>query len=354
MRGHDEQQEGAFSYRMPEERIPQNHPLRRIRVLADAALRQMDLYFAALYARQGRPSIAPERLLRALLLQVLYGIRSERLLMEQLEYNLLFRWFVGVGMDEAVWNVTVFTKNRDRLIAGEIAARFFEAVTAILAQEGLLSDEHFTVDGTLIEAWASRRSFVEKKDKPKRGSGARGRKLLRDTHESTTDADARLYCKSKTGQIKPSYLGHVVTENRQGLVVGACVTQSGSAAEREAALSMLEGMRRGVEASVGADKAYQWEDFISGLRERHIAPHVAEHVETKNWPNFLTQQEREHPGFAISQRKRKLVEKVFGWLKGAAGLRQTKFRGLRRVQWTFQLATAAYNLRRAVSLLPAR
>jgi len=354
MRGHDEQQESAFSYRMAEQRIPQNHPLRQIRVLADAALRQLDLHFTALYARQGRPSIAPERLLRALLLQVLYGIRSERLLMEEMEYNLLFRWFVGLGMDEAVWDVTVFTKNRDRLIAGEIAARFFEAVVAILGQQGLLSDEHFTVDGTLIEAWASRRSFVEKKDKPKRGSGAGGRKLLRDTHESTTDADARLYRKNNSGEIKPSYLGHVVTENRQGLVVGACVTRSGNAAEREAGLSMLDRIRLGAEATVGADKAYQWEDFVSGLRERHIAPHVAEHVESKSWPNFLSEQERQHPGFAISQAKRKLVEKVFGWLKSAAGLRQSKFRGLRRVQWMFQLATAAYNLRRAVSLLPAR
>jgi len=339
---------------MPEQRIPQDHPLRRIRGLADAALRQLDLYFTALYARNGRPSIAPERLLRGLLLQFLYSIRSERLLMEQLEYNLLFRWFVGLGMDEAVWDVTVFTKNRDRLIAGEIAGRFFQAVVAILGQQGLLSDEHFTVDGTMIEAWASRRSFVEKKDPPQRGTGARGRKLLRDTHESTTDAEARLYCKSQHGEAKPSYLGHVVTENRQGWVIAACVTQASGAAEREAGLRMLDGLQYGRGATLGADKAYQWEDFIHGLRARHLVPHVAEHQATKNWPNFLTREEREHPGFATSQNKRKLVEKVFGWLKGSAGLWQTKFRGLRRVQWMFQLATAAYNLRRAASLVPAR
>ena len=354
MRGHDEQQEDAFSYVMPEQRIPQDHPLRRIRKLTDAALEPLDLYFAALYARNGRPSIPPEKLLRALLVQVLYGIRSERLLMEQLQYNLLFRWFVGLSMDDAVWDVTVFTKNRDRLIAGDIAGRFFQAVVAILQQEGWLSDEHFTVDGTLIEAWASRRSFVEKKDPPQRGTGARGRKLLRDTHESQTDPEARLYCKSQQGEAQPSYLGHVLTENRQGLVVAVCATQSGHRAEREAGLRMLDDIEYGPEATLGGDRAYQWEDFIDGLRARQIAPHVAEHVATKHWPNFLTESERQHPGFGVSQKKRKLVEKVFAWLKGAAGLWQTKFRGLRRVEWMFQLATAAYNLRRAATLLSAR
>src|SRR6266705_2223346 len=222
MRGHDEQQGGMFSYISPEKRVPQDHPLRRIRGMTDAALQAMSPLFAQLYSRIGRPSIAPEKLLRALLLQAFYSVRSERLLMEQLDYNLLFRWFVGMNVDDAVWDVTVFTKNRDRLLEGEIAKVFFDQVLAQAAQQGLLSDEHFTVDGTLIEAWANRRSFHPKDDPPKRGSGHRGQKLLRDTHESRTDPEARLYKKSTAGEAKPSYLGHLVMENRQGLVRKSC------------------------------------------------------------------------------------------------------------------------------------
>jgi len=358
MRGHDEHQEGMFSYISPEKRVPVEHPLRRIRAMVDAALKEMSPRFAALYPEYGRPSIAPEKLLRALLLQMLYSVRSERLLMEQMGYNLLFRWFVGLNVDEEVWDVTVFTKNRERLLKGEISEIFFEQVVKQARGQGLLSDEHFTVDGTLIEAWANRRSFREKNEPPKKGSGARGRKLLRDTHESGTDAEARLFKKSAAGQAKPSYLGHVLTENRNGLVVSACVSESGTRAEREAALEMMKRMRPGEERkaaiTLGADKAYQEEKFIKGLRALQVAPHVAEYrKESRQWPNWLTREEREHPGYEISQRKRKLVEEVFGWLKSVAAMRQTKFRGRRRVDWVFRLAAASYNLVRMLKLLPA-
>lgn len=366
MRGHDEQQEGMFSYVSPEKRVPQDHPLRGLRAMVDAALKGMSPQFAVLYSRYGRPSIAPEKLLRALLLQMFYSVRSERLLMEQLGYNLLFRWFVGLNMDDEVWDVTVFTKNRERLLAGEIADEFFEQVVQQARTAGLLSDEHFTVDGTLIEAWANRRSFHPKDDPPTKGTGARGRKLLRDTHESSTDPESRLFKKSAAGQAKPSYLGHLMTENRNGLVVGAQVTESGTRAEREAAMAMLQELlattksggeraeREKKAVTLGADKSYQEEKFISGLRRLGVIPHVAEYQkESPQWPNQLTTEEREHPGFVSSQKKRKLVEKVFGWLKTVAALRQTKFRGRRRVDWIFRLAAAAYNLVRMAKLIPA-
>jgi len=351
MRGHDEQQGAVFSYVNAERRIAAEHPLRRIRRMTDAALRELSGEFDRLYAAGGRPSIAPEKLLRALLLQVLYGRRSERMLMEEMEYNLLFRWLVGLEMDDAVWDVTVFTKNRERLIAGEISQKFLQAV---LRQAGdLLSDEHFTVDGTLLEAWASRRSFEKKPDPPERGTGARGRKLLRDTHESKTDPEARLFRRSQAAESRPSYLGHVLTENRHGLVVAACVTQSSSRAEREAALAMLDGLqRRAPSISLGADKGYQEEHFIAGLRQRAVIPHVAEYaVESKQWPNWLRPEERNAAGFGQSQRQRKRVEQVFGWLKQVAGMRQTRFRGRRRVDWVFRLAAAALNLVRMQRLL---
>src|SRR6267142_2123324 len=231
MRGHDEQQESMFSYISLEKRVPLDHPLRRVREMTDRALRDLSPKFSEMYSRYGRPSIAPEKLLRALLLQMLFSVRSERRLMEELSYNLLYRWFVGWSMDEEVWDVTVFTKNRERLLEGEIAQEFFEAVLRQAEEQELLSDEHFTVDGTLIEAWASRRSFEEKKDPPQRGTGARGRKLLRDTHESKTDPEARLYKKSPAGEIKPNYLGHVVTENKNGLIMESCLTEAGKKAE---------------------------------------------------------------------------------------------------------------------------
>ena len=244
-----------FSYVSAEQRIAADHPLRPIRAMTDGALRELSAEFEALYAAGGRPSIAPERLLRALLLQVLYSRRSERLLMEEMNYNLLFRWFVGLEMDDEVWDVTVFTKNRERLIAGAVAQKFFTAVVEQARGAGLLSDEHFTVDGTLIEAWASRRSFEKKPDPPQRGTGARGRKLLRDTHASKTDPEARLFRRSQAAESRPSYLGHVLTENRKGLVVAVCVTQSSTKAEREAGLAMLEQVSDGKrKITLGADK----------------------------------------------------------------------------------------------------
>ena len=364
MRGHDEHQEGMFSYISPEKRVPVDHPLRRVRAMTDAALREMSPKFGAMYSHYGRPSIAPEKLLRALLLQALYSVRSERLLMEELNYNLLFRWFVGLNVDDEVWDVTVFTKNRERLLEGNIAEAFFEQVLAQADGRGLLSDEHFTVDGTLIEAWANRRSFHEKKEPPERGSGYRGQKLLRDTHESGTDPEARLYKKSTAGEAKPSYLGHLVMENRNGLVMKSCVTFSGTREEREAALGMLtrivserQGKRKPGEefgpVTVGGDKGYQEEEFIQGLRELQVIPHIAEYETNAQWPNWLTASEREHSGFAVSQAKRKLIETLFGWIKFVAGLRKTKFRGRRRVDWMFTFAATASNLIRLAKLIPA-
>jgi transposase len=340
-----------FSYVTMEQRIPADHPIRAIRVVVDEVLGQMDGTFSAMYAKRGRPSIAPERLLRAQLLMVLYSITSERRLMEQLNYNLLFRWFVGLEMDDAVWDATVFSKNRERLIEADVSQQLLLAVVEQARAKQLLSEEHFTVDGTLIQAWASRRSFHEKPDPPDRGTGARGRKLLRDTHESTTDEEARLYRKSSSGAVVPSYLGHVITENRNGLVVAAMATQAGNAEERRAALQLLKRLRRGKAMTLGADKSYQEEGFVRGLRAERVAPHVAEYAPNPKWVNWLTEQERSDAGFAVSQRKRKLVEKVFGWMKQGR-LRQVKVRGLRRVDWLFQLAAAAHNLLRMTRLVP--
>lgn len=353
MRGNDEQQSAVFSYVNAEQRIAADHPLRRIRTITDAALRELSAEFDQLYAAGGRPSIAPERLLRALLLQVLYSRRSERLLMEEMDYNLLFRWFVGLEMDDEVWDVTVFTKNRERLMAGEVAQKFFQAVVKQARGAGLLSDEHFTVDGTLIEAWANRRSFVKRKEPPRRGTGARGRKLLRDTHVSTTDPEARLYRRSQAGESRPSYLGHVITENRNGLVVAACVTQSSTKAEREAALQMLPAIRPGQgRITLGADKGYQERGFLEQLRQRRVVPHVAEYGgKPRPWFGGLLAEEKSDPGFAQSQKKRKRIEQVFGWIKQVGGMWQTKFRGRRRVEWMFQLAVSALNLRRMQRLL---
>jgi transposase len=351
MRGDEQQQESMYSYRTTEMRVPQEHPLRPLRRMCDEALRQMSPLFERLYSPTGRPSIAPEMLLRALLLQALYSIRSERMLIEQLDYNLLFRWFVGLTIDAEVWDATVFTKNRERLIAGGVAEQFFTAVRAQAEAAGLLSDEHFTVDGTLIEAWAARRSYERRPDPPERGTGARGRKLLRDTHVSKTDPEARLFKRAGAAESRPSYLGHVITENRHGLVVASCVTESATKAEREAALRMLPKVRRRSGATLGADRAYQEEQFIGALRVHQVVPHVAEYAPSKNWPNWLTEEERNHPGLARSQQKRKLVEQVFGWIKHAAGLRRTKLRGRRRVEWMFSIATTAYNLVRMRKLL---
>jgi len=351
-----------FSYLSIEERIPREHPLRGIRVMVDVALGELWAHFEALYSRNGRPSIPPERLLRALLLQALYSVRSEQQLMEQINYNLLFRWFVGLNPDDGVWDATVFSKNRERMMAGDVSQRLLAAVVKQAGEHQLLSEEHFTVDGTLIQAWAGRKSFVAKDPPPPKGTGSRGEKLLRDTHESRTDAEARLYKKSSAGQAQPSYLGHVLMENRHGLVVAACATQSGGAAEREAALAMLAEIGRSpdqieegsVPITLGADKYYQEAWFITALRQRKVIPHVAEYEPGKNtWKNSLTDEERQHPGFTISQAKRKLVEKIFGWGKLDSILRQVKLRGEKKIDWFFRLLATAANLVRMVKLIPA-
>ena len=329
--------------------------------MVDRGLQEMWSHFEALYARRGRPSIAPERLLRALLLQALYSIRSETQLMEQLDYNLLYRWFVGLNADDPVWDVTVFTKNRERLMAGDVSQRLLEAVLRQAGEHDLLSEEHFTVDGTLIQAWASRNSFVPKEKPPQKGSGSKGKKLLRDTHESKSDPEARLYKKSAAGQSQPSYLGHVLMENRNGLITAALATQSSTSAEREAALAMLDQRGRSPGQvneqtrliTLGADKLYQEKEFITGLRERKVIPHVAEYEANPHWPNWLSEQERQDPGYAISQRKRKLIEKVFGWAKLDSILRQVKVRGVKKVNWLFRLLATAANLVRLVKLIPA-
>jgi transposase len=321
--------------------------------MVDQALAGMSEHFDTLYAAGGRPSIAPEKLVRALLLQALYSVRSERQLMEQMDYNLLFRWFVGLNMDDAIWDVTVFTKNRERLMRGEVAERLLLAVVQQAHANRLLSEDHFTVDGTLIQAWANRRSFKEKTDPPSRGTGSGGKKLLRDTHESSSDPEARLYKKCGAAAAVPAYLGHVITENRNGLVVQAVATQASASAERDAALVMLDKLKRPCAGActLGADKGYYDQRFVDALRQRRVAPHVAEYAPHPHSELVLTEQERNHPGFAISQTKRRLVEKVFGWAKLDRALRQVKLRGLKRVGWMFQLVAAAHNLRRMQKLL---
>ena len=350
-----------FSYVTMAQRIRADHPARQIRGLVDRALERMDAELEKLYSQTGRPSIAPERLLRATLLMILYSIRSERQLMEQLDYNLLFRWFVGLELDDAVWDVTVFTKNRERLIEGAISQRLLESVLVEARAHGLLSEEHFTVDGTLIQAWAAARSFKEKSDPPAPGAGTghKGEVLLRDKVESKTDPDARLYKKATADKAVPSYQGHALTENRNGLVVAAEVTRSATVAEREAALRMLDKTvtpreKRDPEQKItlGADTQYQDEKFVQDLRDREVAPHVSEYVKGNLEKNSLTEEERQDARRSISQRKRKLIERVFGWSKLDRPLRQVKLRGLNRVDWFYRLTIVAHNLVRMRRLIP--
>ena len=337
-----------------------DHPARQIRVLVDRALRRMDGELEKLYSVTGRPSIAPERLLRATLLMILYSIRSERQLMEQMNYNLLFRWFVGLEMDDAVWDVTVFTKNRERLISGEISQRLLESVLVDARQHDLLSEEHFTVDGTLIQAWAAARSFKEKSDPPQpgKGSGHKGEVLLRDKVESTTDPDARLYKKATADKSVPAYQGHALTENRNGLVVAAEASLAATIAERAMALALLDRVvepkdkREGKQITLGADTQYQEEKFIEALRERAVAPHVSEYVKGNLEKNSLTEAERGDERRKISQWKRKLIERVFGWAKLDGPMRQVKLRGLARVDWFYRMTISAYNLVRMRRLIP--
>ena len=349
-----------FSYVSPEERVPANHPLRPILRMVDVALRELSPRFDEIYSALGRPSIAPEKLLRALLLQALYSIRSERMLMEQLEYNLLFRWFVGLNMDEAVWAPTVFSKNRDRLLEGEIAAAFFAAVLAQAPQAQLLSDEHFTVDGTLIEAWASHKSF-QRKEGPKPPSDGdpgnptvdfHGEQRRNDTHESTTDPDARLARKSGGHEAKLAYCGNVMTENRNGLVVDTELLQCHGRAERDAALLMAERIAGNRRVTIGVDKGYDTQDCVEQMRAMNVTLHVAQN-HSRRGGSAIDQRTTRHEGYRISQHKRKRVEEVFGWIKTVAVLRKTRHRGLFRVGWMFTFAAAAYNLVRMRTLLTA-
>jgi len=337
MRGDDLEEQGAmWSYVPMEQRIPANHPLRVLRPLVDAVLRELSPRFAELYSRVGRPSIAPEKLLRALLLQVLSTIRSERLLMEQLDYNLLFRWFVGLEMDDPVWNATVFTKNRERLLGGEIARAFFDLVVAQARERGLLSDEHFTVDGTLVEAWAGLKSFKRKDTPPAPPDDPgnptvnfHGERRSNTTHASTTDPDARLARKGNAREAKLSYAGHVLMENRNGLAVGGCIIPASGYAERAAALELLGALDPRGRVTLGADKGYDTRDFIAAARLLGVTPHVAQN--TTHRASAIDGRTTRHPDYAVSQQRRKRVEEIFGWLKTVGLMRKTRHRGTRRV-----------------------
>jgi transposase len=355
MRGGDESQGGMFSYISAEARVPSDHPLRPIRAMADAALARLSPEFSKLYSSIGRPSIAPERLLRALLLQCFYSIRSERLLMEQLDYNLLFRWFVGLNMDDQIWNVTVFSKNRDRLVDGGIARLFLEQVIAEARERKLTSDEHFSVDGTLIEAWAGQKSFKSKDDSEPPSGGPKnptvsfhGQKRSNQTHQSTTDPEARLFRKGLGKESKLSYMGHVVIENRNGLVVGCEVTQALGTAERDAAVRLMSDVPRSMRATVGADKGYDTRAFVANMRAIGVTPHVAQN--TSNRSSAINGRTTRHPGYAVSQVLRKIVEHPFGWLKTVGNFRKTRHKGTSVVDWMFSLGMAAYNLVRIRNL----
>lgn len=353
MRGDDREQAAMFSYVSPEARVPQDHPLRAIRVLVDEVLGELSPRFETLYSRVGRPSIPPEKLLRAQLLQVLYTVRSERQLMEQLDYNLLFRWFVGLNMDDAVWDPTVFTKNRQRLLDGDIAMAFLERVVDQARRRGLLSGEHFTVDGTLLEAWAGLKSFRRKGDRPRPPDDPgnptvnfHGEKRSNDTHASTTDPEARLARKGNAREAKLSYAAHAVIDNRHGLVVNAEATPATGWAERDAGVQMASALPAG--ATLGADKSYDTQGFVEALRRLGVTPHVAQN--TANRSSAIDRRTTRHAGYLVSQQKRKLIEEVFGWLKTVGLMRKLRHRGTRRVDWVFTFATAVYNLVRIRNL----
>jgi transposase len=359
VRGSDSRTGQLFSYVDLEARVRRDHPLRAIREIVNEVLSALADEFTALYSPLGRPSIPPEKLLRALLLQAFYSIRSERLLMERLEYDLLFRWFVGIGVDDAAWDHSVFSKNRDRLLAGAIAAKFLAAVLAQPRVKRLLSSDHFSVDGTLIEAWASLKSV-----KPKEGSGEppaegggrnaevdfHGQKRTNETHASTTDPEARLYRKGRGKETKLCFIGHGLMENRHGLLVDACLTQADGYAERVAALHMIEPHAdRPRPITLGADKAYDTKDFVTDLRAMNVTPHVAQNTSGRR--SAIDGRTTRHAGYGVSQRLRKRIEEAFGWIKTVAGQRKSRFRGRDRVGWAFTFAVAAYNLVRLPKLL---
>jgi transposase len=361
MRGEDERSGSLFSYVDLEGRVGNDHPLRAIRGIVNEALGGLSGEFSALYSRSGRPSIPPEKLLRAMLLQAFYSIRSERQLMERLEFDLLFRWFVGIGVDDAAWDHSTFSKNRERLLEGDIAAKLLSAVMTQPRVKRLLRTDHFSVDGTLIEAWASMKSF-----RPKDGSGEppiagggrnreadfHGQKRSNETHASTTDPQARLYRKGPGKEAKLCFMGHALMENRNGLVVDACLTEANGHAERIAALHMIEPRAdRPTPITLGADKAYDAEDFVNELRSMNAAPYVAQNMNGRS--SAIDGRTTRHAGYAVSQRIRKRIEEAFGWIKIIAGQERTKFRGRERVGWAFTFAAAAYNLARLPKLLEA-
>ena len=357
MRGSDTVCGALFSYVDLEKRVRAGHPLRVIREIANDALATLSAEFDRLYAPDGRESIPPERLLRAFLLQAFYSIRSERQLVERIEFDLLFRWFVGLGVDDPVWDATTFTKNRDRLLAGEVAVKFLAAVVAHGRVKRLLSSEHFSVDGTLIEAWSSPKSF-----QPKDGSGSppgpgrngerdfHGERRSNETHASTTDPDARLYRKGRGKEAKLSFMGHALMENRNGLIVGALATRASGHAERLAALHLMEPHAdRAGRVTLGADKGYDAQDFVAELREVNVTPHVAQNMSGRR--SAIDGRTTHHPGYAVSLRIRKRIEEAFGWAKTVAGLRKARHRGLPKIDWQFTFAMAAYNLVRLPKLL---
>ena len=357
MRGQDHQQSDIFSYLSPEQRVQQDHPLRAIRAMADLALESMSKRFDSMYAKTGRPSIPPEKLLRAQLIQMLYSVRSERLLMEEIDYSVLYRWFVGMNLDEPVWDVTVFTKNRDRLLDGDVAREFLCEVVKQAQEKNLTSDEHFTVDGTLIEAWASLKSFQGKdqKNMPPDDPGNptvdfHGEKRSNETHESTTDPDARLARKGSGKEAKLSYNGNLLTENRNGLIVTTEVFQANGTAERDAALVMLEQVPGGQRVTVGGDKGYDTRDFVAECRNMNVTPHVAQNTK-RSGGSAIDGRTTRHGGYEVSQKKRKRIEECFGWLKTIALMRKVRHRGLEKVGWVFTFAAAAYNLVRMKNLL---
>jgi transposase len=338
--------------------VPASHPLRQVRVMVDGALKALSPLFDLMYASFGRPSIAPEKLLRALLLQVLYSVRSERMLMEQLEYNLLFRWFVGLNMDESVWVPTVFSKNRDRLMAVDVAEEFFSQILAQATAAGLISDEHFSVDGTLIEAWASQKTF-QRKDQAERPTtddpgnptvNFHGETRSNETHESKTDPDARLARKSGGHESKLAYCGNVLIENRNGLVVDTELLQCSGTAERDAAMLMAERIGGARRVTMAADKGYDTRELVARMRAMNVTPHVAQNVK-RSGGSAIDGRTTNHAGYQISQRRRKRIEEVFGWMKTVGMLRKTRHRGLHKVGWVFTFATAAYNLVRMRSLI---
>ena len=357
MRGEDQQQNHIFSYLSPEMRVRKDHPLRATRAMVDKVLTQLSRRFDTMYASVGRPSIPPEKLLRAQLLQMLYSIRSERLLMEEMDYNLLFRWFVGLNADDPVWDATTFTKNRDRLLEADIAKEFLARVVAQAQAKSLTSDEHFTVDGTLLEAWASQKSFQAKEGKPAPPPddpgnptvNFRGERRSNQTHESKTDPEAQLARKSEGKESKLSYSGNLLVENRNGLIVKAEVFAANGTAERDAALVMLEQIPGANQVTVGGDKGFDTRDFVAECRHLGVTPHVAQNLGRRGG-SAIDGRTTHHPGYRLSQKKRKRIEECFGWLKTIALLRKVRHRGVCKVDWIFTFACAAYNLVRMRNL----